>query len=336
MDDSLFGPTGSLPEPDQYPDTSFTQPLDEHEEEEDDYDDMDDLGEQYDLWTKQAEQKRPAQVAFTTTLGEPRARLADDEPATADRMTGAGPSRTRHKFGHHPLTKTLPKKSAAGAARSTTPVVIKKQSNPPTYNPLRHPAAPRTDPHPPLSPSTSTLLLYAKQAGGKKRARAPHDLAAATRHRQPGMPDDESEAGGPDDASVALDYADEQLRGMAYAELRDEPFDAPPKDGKQEGEKESVAARVEAGLTAEPEQQELAFNAMTLEEWEEAGEWFVGRFAETVRRMAEVRKRKRRVGREAEEAVARRNEAVEEGERGTKAVLDEMKERGGEILRRRG
>jgi hypothetical protein len=360
MDDSLYGPDNGLPEPDQYPDTSFTQPL-EDENAEEDYDEMDDFGEQYDLWAQQAEaQKKPALFQMTTTtLGEGRA--GEDEMATAERVTSTGeglttgdrfgparhqPSQGQQRTGQNPLLKKLTQQAAAGAARSTTPDGFPRNLKKPsslTYNPVKQ-AAQKTDFHlPPLS----TLAMLA-QAANKKR---PRSLREPKTRGQPGMPDDSED--GEADATAALDYAEEQLRAMPYAELQAEPFDAPapgPDDpaaadddgnaataAKDGGEgKETVAARVAAGMAATPEQQELAFNAMSLPEWEEAGEWFVGRFADVVGRMAEVRARKRRAAQEAEAAIAARSAAVEAGERETRVVLAGMKEQGREILRRRG
>jgi hypothetical protein len=363
IDDSLYG----LPEPDQYPDTSFTQPL-EGEDGEDDYDDVDDFGEQYDLWAQQVEaHKKPALFQVTDTLQAGPGTAADEQATgtgegltTGDRLGLARhqPSSAQQRTAPNPLLKKLTQQAAAGAgARSTTPDGFPgnfKKPNPLTYNPVvRQPtAAQKIDFHlPPLMPTTHATSAP-PQAANKKRARPLRELNA--RARQPGMPDD-SEDGETDVLLAApLDYPEETLRGMSYADLQAEPFDAPAPgpssndrandpaaaDGKKEDEdgerKASVAARVEAAMADAPEQQELAFNAMTLSEWEEAGEWFVGRFADVVRRVVEVRGRKRRAAAGAEAAIAARNAAVEEAERETSVVLAGMKEQGREILRRRG
>jgi hypothetical protein len=322
---------------------------------------MDDFGEQYDLWAQQAEaQNKPALFQLTaTTLGEGRAGLEEDEMATAERMTtGEGlttgdrigparhqPSQGQQRTGQNPLLKKLMQQAAAGAARSTTPDGLPRNLRKP--HPLTYPVKQATQKADFRLPPLSTLAMSA-QAANKKR---PRSLREPKTRGQPGMPDDSED--GEADAPAALDYAEEQLRAMPYAELQAEPFDAPAPgsidapaaDGggdaaavtKDDSEgKETVAARVAAGMAATPEQQELAFNAMSLPEWEEAGEWFVGRFADVVGRMAEVRARKRRAAQEAEAAIAARSAAVDAGERETRVVLAGMQEQGREILRRRG
>jgi hypothetical protein len=364
----LFGPDSGLPEADQYPDTSFTQHADEEEEkgEEEEYDDMDDFGEQYELWAKQAEMQKPAIFQSLPAMGEDgffqsppamgedgffrggmgpgndtaaaeRATAGDGQSTAAGQRSSTGPARRqpshehRQRTSQHPILKKLTHQATSGAARPTTPPAgltphLKSALFP---NPGKQPAR-KADSGPTYSPGATARANY-------KRPRSAHDRGA--RHVARSMPDSDDEEL---DATAALDYPSERLRGMSYAELRSEPFDAAaPRSGNEDGKmtsgesKESVAARVEAGMDGTPEQQELLFNALSIDEWEEAGEWFVGRFAEVVRRMVEVRREKRRTAQDAESAVAARNDAVEAGERETRVVLEGMKERGREILERR-
>jgi hypothetical protein len=344
------------------------QPLedeDEEKEEDEDYDDMHDMGEEYDRWTKQAEAQKPAPFqSLPTALGDGLAFSRGGE-ATGDGSAATGgdgmpaadvvkppwtrqqPSQDRgQRPARNPILKSLTQQATSGAARSTTPPGTLLSHAPrkpiPPPNPTRL-VARKADPDR-LPPSN---LATGAQASGK-RPRSLHELGARRDGHQQrfvpearSMPDSED---GERDAGPELDYPEDRLGTMPYAELRDEPFDrpaaaAPPQNdgggGGAAGER-TVAARVEAARGDGPEQQELLFNAMTVDEWEEAGEWFVGQFAALVRRMGEVRREKRGAAREAEAAIAARNADVEEGVRETRAVLEGMKEQGKEILKRRG
>jgi hypothetical protein len=246
-----------------------------------------------------------------------------------------------HRVGHLPTAKMLTPQATGGApARSTTPPGLPPQT-------VKRAAAPHAaanklgarkgDFDIPQQLSTDNNVAGASTPTTSKRPRSLQELRVKRSQRS--IPESEDEY----DATVELDYGEAQLKAMAYSDLQSEPFDRTATtthhdDGGEDVSMEdgsSMASRVEAARNGSPEQQELLFNALDMAEWEEAGEWFVGQFAELVKKMVAARKAKRRAAQEVEGEIAARNALVEASDKKTKVVLSDMKEQGRGILRRR-
>ncbi|KAI9799510.1 MAG: hypothetical protein M1833_004032 [Piccolia ochrophora] len=81
------------------------------------------------------------------------------------------------------------------------------------------------------------------------------------------------------------------------------------------------------------DQQSAFFATATAAQWEECGEWFVGRFAELVKRIGEARRRKREAIARFEDAMKERDEQVLARKDETERVLGELKNGGARLLR---
>ncbi|KAF7872582.1 hypothetical protein EAF04_003502 [Stromatinia cepivora] len=151
-------------------------------------------------------------------------------------------------------------------------------------------------------------------------------------------------------ASIQLDYDDAALRNMDYSQLRDESFEAPSATSEQPSEpdmslsdrtlNERVSYHVEQYQAAD--QQELDkqrvamaefFGNLSKDEWEEAGDWFLERFADTLKALKEARKEKRDVVAKFEREIEKRekdvkgslqayNEDMERMKKGAKGVIE--------------
>jgi hypothetical protein len=144
-------------------------------------------------------------------------------------------------------------------------------------------------------------------------------------------------------SSIKPDYEDGVLRQMSYAELKEQEFDEIPKANETTMEPdislsnltlpERLAATVEQLHTGderenEKRQESLAelFGAMTKEDWEISGDWFLDRFSDVVYKLKEARKEKRRIVLEFEREMEDRELAVRESFTAYSEDMERMKE----------
>ncbi|KAJ6444387.1 extracellular mutant protein 11 domain-containing protein [Purpureocillium lavendulum] len=111
----------------------------------------------------------------------------------------------------------------------------------------------------------------------------------------------------------SAEYDDNILSSMTYKDLQDEPFDGGDSRPNGHSSKE-LAAKLPSKLSqyrllGEREQVQM-FAAMSMEDWELSGDWFVDQFTDIMKRLKQARQSKRRmIGRFEDEASAR-EEAV--------------------------
>ena len=120
---------------------------------------------------------------------------------------------------------------------------------------------------------------------------------------------------GPKRRHVTLDYDDNVLASMTFKDLQEEPFDLSPTGGVVNGDGGSSAPamlkqRLDQYQQKDEAGQRALFTKMSVEEWEEAGDWFVDQFADIMTRLKEARREKRRKMHEFEAEAAEREEAV--------------------------
>jgi hypothetical protein len=133
-----------------------------------------------------------------------------------------------------------------------------------------------------------------------------------------------------------LDYDLEELYNKDYASLKGEPFDHSPQ----------AQSFVVPGLPntavltdklvklngANPQTQASFFASLNIDEWEEAGDWFLDRFGETINRLKDVRREKRKAARAFEDEIEVRETAVSKKRALTSVAMSEMKASGAAIL----
>ena len=133
-----------------------------------------------------------------------------------------------------------------------------------------------------------------------------------------------------------LDYDLEELFNKDYASLKGEPFDRSP----------HAQPFVVPGLPdtavltdklvhlngAEAQTQGQFFASLDIDEWEEAGDWFLDRFGETIKRLKDVRREKRKAARAFEDEIEVRETAVSKKRALTRLAMSEMRTSGAAVL----
>ncbi|KAF2455050.1 extracellular mutant protein 11-domain-containing protein [Lineolata rhizophorae] len=189
----------------------------------------------------------------------------------------------------------------------------------------------------------------ARASGGFAQPRAPvPQRPAQPKHWAATQPDamrmplsdiPESEAqypDGPEQDEFEPDYHYDDFGNVAYDELRNEPFDpvkrkfdqTPNQAQQQEPSSLPLGERLEQHRRAEPKQQKELWASLSLDEWEDAGEWFVEQFGVVVKKMASARRDKRRTATAFEEEVHRRYETVKVKRTQIDEALERIRENG--------
>lgn len=144
----------------------------------------------------------------------------------------------------------------------------------------------------------------------------------------------------PSEASpvVPLDYDEEILFKMNYSELHGESFDFEPRNDPA---KQHLAHLKDSPLedrlqTAfkelHPNDQIKFFSTLNLEEWEEAGDWFLGQFGDLLKRFKDARRKKRSSAREFEDAIRARDDEISRKRQCVEDHIVEMKGKGQQLL----
>ncbi|OLN97341.1 hypothetical protein CCHL11_01136 [Colletotrichum chlorophyti] len=132
------------------------------------------------------------------------------------------------------------------------------------------------------------------------------------------------------------DYADDELVGMTYEQLRQQPFDSDPAKTSLQ----SVGPLTGDGLSAKlnhfrdqrDADQKQFFMQMTVSDWERSGDWFLEQFGEVTRKLKEARRKKRDMVDEFEKEIASREEAVRLRTENITKKLGKIKDKGEDML----
>jgi hypothetical protein len=142
-------------------------------------------------------------------------------------------------------------------------------------------------------------------------------------------------------ATLDLDYDTNTLSTMKYSELKEQPFDINPKAPASvileslSGPKVTLEDRLEHLRTSEPDNQFSFFAHMPLDQWDQSGDWFLGRFGDIMSELKDARRAKRDVSKAFEEELATREEAVRGKAEGIQEVLRQMRAGGEGVLKGR-
>ena len=133
-----------------------------------------------------------------------------------------------------------------------------------------------------------------------------------------------------------MDYVATELHGMDYHALKNEVFDVNPntKEFRFEsgGEDDSISDVVGAVSRLQPTDQAHFFRSLTIEQWEQAGDWFLDQFSGVVDKLKNVRQEKRKAARAFEDEIEGRYKAVGQKRKQIDGALAEMRESGGKVL----
>lgn len=134
----------------------------------------------------------------------------------------------------------------------------------------------------------------------------------------------------------SVDYDDDVLSTMTFQNLMDEPFDLVPRirgASNEETSATNLATRLELIQSQGDHEQRQLFKNMTIDEWEDAGQWFVDQFASIMTRLREARRGKRRTVEAFEAEASQREEAIRLRTNVIDKKLNKMKRDGQRVVR---
>ncbi|KAI5196708.1 hypothetical protein E4T42_02409 [Aureobasidium subglaciale] len=133
-----------------------------------------------------------------------------------------------------------------------------------------------------------------------------------------------------------LDYDKEKLKKMDFDALQREPFDGPTREDAQEDlsdlASKSLNERLSAVAKFDAQRQKEFFASLSIEEWEEAGDWFQESFSGVMNNLKAARRKRRELALEFENRVAQRQQAIEKKHGITEEALVGMKRSGSQVL----
>lgn len=128
---------------------------------------------------------------------------------------------------------------------------------------------------------------------------------------------------------------------MPYEELRNQSFDEnPTRAGKPVTQSlttppQTLSERMELFKARSPEDRAVFLATLSIDEWEEAGQWLMVQFGTVMTKVAAARRERRKIAAAFEEKLAARDAEVREKTDGVTAVLQQMKNGGQDLLRGR-
>ncbi|PVH94541.1 hypothetical protein DM02DRAFT_618559 [Periconia macrospinosa] len=133
------------------------------------------------------------------------------------------------------------------------------------------------------------------------------------------------------------DYDLPTLYKMSYESLKNEKFDNVPRGSPQvlsdDMQKKPLEDRLQhVHEKLGDEDQEKFVHSLSLEEWEDAGQWFVNRFSDIVKQATQARQSKRKLAREFEEEVEQRYRHVEKRQQNVEDALRTMQRQGEHLV----
>ncbi|KHO01541.1 uncharacterized protein MAM_00542 [Metarhizium album ARSEF 1941] len=111
----------------------------------------------------------------------------------------------------------------------------------------------------------------------------------------------------------SLDYDDKVLSSMTYQDLQEEPFDLVPQLLGMNGHDMSTSklvSRLEQFQQQGEHEQRQFFANMSIEDWEDSGDWFAAQFTDMMKRLRNARREKRQMIRSFETEASHREEAI--------------------------
>ncbi|KAL9131546.1 MAG: hypothetical protein Q9217_000560 [Psora testacea] len=139
-----------------------------------------------------------------------------------------------------------------------------------------------------------------------------------------------------------LDYTIEHLAQMSYQQLQAEPFDHDPTEPDQQLPADLINGSLSDRLThlfshrkldEQGEQRDAFFSRLTIDQYEECGELIIDKVSSIISKFKDARWQKRKVAKEFEEEIGRREERVRRKDRALEEDLERMKKNGIDLVK---
>ena len=138
------------------------------------------------------------------------------------------------------------------------------------------------------------------------------------------------------ESEIQLDHQTEKLFYMSYKDLKAESFDVDPNGNDShvpaEQQNEPFADRLCVISELQQQDQINFFASLPIDEWEQAGDWFLDRFGEVLCKLKQARQEKRTAAKLFEDEIEQRYKAINKKRKQTEEYLSDMKESGGKVL----
>jgi hypothetical protein len=135
-----------------------------------------------------------------------------------------------------------------------------------------------------------------------------------------------------------LDYEPAQFSAISFSDLRNQSFDEDPKATgsvlSAQWTERPLKDQLMHASSLPPTLQRPFLNALSIHQWDEAGEWFVQQFTELVGKLSAARREKRKVAERFEDEVAERQKKVMRQDQRINSELQGMKLGGTSLLER--
>lgn len=136
--------------------------------------------------------------------------------------------------------------------------------------------------------------------------------------------------------SPETDFDVAELFDKDFSELKAQPFDVDPRENANGfpgiASDDAVEKQVATAEAFQPKDQHDFFSSLPIDEWEQAGDWFLGRFGETLAKLKHLRQEKRKAARAFEREIEGRHVAVTKKRKLTESALNDMKKSGNMVL----
>jgi ECM11-like protein involved in chromatin structure maintenance len=128
----------------------------------------------------------------------------------------------------------------------------------------------------------------------------------------------------------SLDYDIQHLKEMSYTQLKDETFDHNPSvpEFQLDDLKGGLEKRLAQAKQLEVDHQREFFESLSLDEWDQAGDWFLEQFSQLMSKMRDARKNKREIAKKFEKEIGERHTAVQDRKDGIVKAMKDMKQSG--------
>jgi len=126
---------------------------------------------------------------------------------------------------------------------------------------------------------------------------------------------------------------------MKYPELKDQSFDMNPRATASivplqlTRSEVTVGDRLQHFLDQDKDRQAEFFSQMAMDQWEQAGDWFLDRFSDIMSDLKKARQTKRKIAADFEGEIAARHDIVEAKTDDFNKILSEMRTGGEGVLR---
>ena len=135
---------------------------------------------------------------------------------------------------------------------------------------------------------------------------------------------------------VELDFDPPDLFAKNFKDLKRMAFDedphAPDHVLSESDQAKSLSERLALVRKLEPDQQTAFFAGLGIDNWEDAGDWFVAQFSQTLQRLKDARREKRKLAIALENEIDKRHDVVDQRRTVVDDALKDMRMSGAAVL----